>query len=75
MLNLNYLALALLVPSALATPLQPVPRSSSLDDFVKSESSIARQGVLNNIGSNGSAVNGAASGVVVASPSKVNPDC
>ena len=46
-----------------------------LDDFIASESSIALQGILNNIGSSGSKVAGAALGLVVASPTKQNPDC
>lgn len=52
-------------------PLTP----GSLEDFITSESSIALQGVLNNVGSQGLSVDGAASGLVVASPSKANPDC
>ncbi|KAL9131780.1 MAG: hypothetical protein Q9217_000385 [Psora testacea] len=48
--------------------------AGSLDDFIASETQIALQGVLNNIGSAGSKASGAASGLVVASPSKTNPD-
>ncbi len=50
-------------------------RSRDLDSFVTAERAIALQGALNNIGPDGSAVPGAGSGFVVASPSKVNPDC
>jgi glucoamylase len=50
-------------------------RSRDLTSFVAAERAIALQGALNNIGPNGSAVPGAGSGFVVASPSKVNPDC
>ena len=46
-----------------------------LNSFVASEKAIALQGALNNIGPNGSMVPGAGAGFVVASPSKVNPDC
>jgi glucoamylase len=46
-----------------------------LNSFVTSEKAIALQGALNNIGPNGSMVLGAGAGFVVASPSKVNPDC
>jgi hypothetical protein len=49
--------------------------SRDLNSFVSSEKAIALQGALNNIGPNGSLVPGAAAGLVVASPSKVNPDC
>lgn len=75
MLNLSFLALALLVPNAIAKPLGLSRRQASLDDFITSESAISRQGILNNTGPDGSAVPGASAGVVVASPFKVNPDC
>ncbi|KFZ10301.1 hypothetical protein V501_05247 [Pseudogymnoascus sp. VKM F-4519 (FW-2642)] len=48
--------------------------SSRLDKFVAAEKKIALQGVLNNIGPDGSRVPGAGAGFVVASPSKVDPD-
>lgn len=48
---------------------------TSLSSFIELESSVALQGVLQNIGPNGADVAGAASGVVVASPSKTNPNC
>lgn len=50
-------------------------QNASLDPFVTQEKSIALQGALNNIGPNGSKVPGASAGIVVASPSTVNPDC
>ncbi len=53
----------------------PVSRQTSVDSFISSENAIAIQGVLNNIGSGGSKASGAAAGIVVASPSKSNPDC
>lgn len=43
--------------------------------FIAAEKPIALQGVLNNIGPNGKLVPSAASGLVIASPSKLNPDC
>ena len=77
MLTLNVLSLALLAPGAIASalPLRHPARQTSLSSFIQSESSIALQGVLDNIGANGSKVSGASSGIVVASPSKVDPDC
>ena len=48
---------------------------SQLDKFVTAEKKIALQGVLNNIGPDGAKVLGAGAGFVVASPSKVDPDC
>ncbi|KAL2839805.1 putative glucoamylase precursor [Aspergillus pseudoustus] len=47
---------------------------SSLNAFIETETAIAKQGVLDNIGADGKLVQGAAAGVVVASPSKENPD-
>lgn len=75
MLTANFLALALLAPGALSSALHPARRQSSLSSYIESETSTALQGVLDNIGTNGSKVTGASSGIVVASPSKVNPDC
>lgn len=77
MVGSNILTLALLVPAAVSSALHPYRRQSAggLDGYIQSESSISLQGILNNIGTNGSAVPGASAGVVVASPSKTNPDC
>ncbi|QPH16390.1 hypothetical protein C2857_001019 [Epichloe festucae Fl1] len=49
-------------------------RGRDVNDFVTKQSGISLKGVLANIGSDGSRVSGAASGVVVASPSKQDPD-
>jgi glucoamylase len=49
-------------------------QTNELDAFVSNESPIALQGILNNIGANGSLVEGAASGIVVASPSTEDPN-
>jgi glucoamylase len=62
-----------LVSVILAAPSELRPRD--LNSFVAQEKVIALQGALNNIGPNGVDVPGAGSGFVVASPSKVNPDC
>jgi glucoamylase len=48
--------------------------ATSVSDFIAREQPIALQGVLNNIGPDGSLVPGAASGLVVASPSQDNPN-
>lgn len=48
--------------------------NASLNAFIAAEKKIALQGVLNNIGPDGSKVAGAGN-YVVASPSKVDPDC
>lgn len=45
-----------------------------VSSFISSQRSIALKGILNNIGPDGIYSQGAASGVVIASPSTVNPD-
>lgn len=47
----------------------------SLASFIASETPKSLNGILDNIGPNGTQVEGAASGLVIASPSKVDPDC
>ena len=54
---------------------QSVFAQDDLDVWLESQVPIARQGVLDNIGSEGAKVSGASSGIVVASPSKSDPDC
>ncbi|KAG5926528.1 hypothetical protein E4U42_003240, partial [Claviceps africana] len=49
-------------------------RDDGLGDFIAAQSDISLRGVLANIGPRGSKVAGAAAGVVVASPSKKDPD-
>lgn len=53
----------------------PSKQSASLDDFIAFETPIARQGILDNIGPNGTDAWGASDGIVIASPSKSDPDC
>ncbi|GAM41977.1 hypothetical protein TCE0_043f15539 [Talaromyces pinophilus] len=48
--------------------------TGTLDSWIAQESPFALEGILANIGSSGSQVSGAASGIVIASPSKSNPD-
>lgn len=57
------------------TPSLQNTKREAIDNFIATESPVALQGVLNNVGANGGKVPGAASGVVVASPSQSNPDC
>ena len=52
-----------------------IPRQAGLDEWLDAQEPIALDGVLANIGSGGSKVDGAADGIVVASPSKSDPDC
>ncbi|CAK4030843.1 extracellular glucoamylase [Lecanosticta acicola] len=63
-----------LLGTVLSLPANEVRATGSLDSWLAAESSIAVNGVLSNIGSMGSKVSGAKSGIVVASPSQSNPD-
>ncbi|KAF8604159.1 glucoamylase [Ceratobasidium sp. AG-I] len=49
-------------------------RQSSIDSYITTETPIAKAGLLANVGADGSKDQGAKSGVVIASPSKTNPD-
>ena len=69
----SLLVLAASLTAGLSSPLQS--RQSSLDSWLSSESVKARQGVLDNIGASGAKVKGAKAGVVVASPSNIEPPC
>jgi glucoamylase len=66
--------LFLLCAQALAAP-GPVLKKRDLNAFVASQKAFSVKGALNNIGPNGALVPGAGAGFVVASPSKVNPNC
>lgn len=64
----------LCVPALATSPRDSAASYSNLDSFIASERKIALQGVLNNIGPDGSKASGAGN-YVIASPSKANPDC
>lgn len=49
--------------------------AANLDEFVAQQRIISLQSALNNVGPNGSMVDGAGAGIVVASPSKSDPNC
>lgn len=67
---------ALIVQGGEARPETTVPHATgSLDDFLAAQSPIAFQGILNNIGPSGAYSEGVNPGVVIASPSKQDPDC
>lgn len=58
----------------LAASLLQVSFCQSVDDFINTESPIAKTNLLANIGSDGSKSQGAKAGIVIASPSTTNPD-
>lgn len=49
-------------------------RAITAASYIASQSPISKAGILANIGPSGSKSSGAASGVVIASPSTTNPD-
>ncbi|KAK2765066.1 hypothetical protein FQN54_008765 [Arachnomyces sp. PD_36] len=65
----------LLVGSALATPTSTVSkRQSDIEAFIEKQRPVSLDGIVANIGPDGSGAQGAAAGIVVASPSKSDPD-
>jgi glucoamylase len=72
---LRFLPAAILLIGVQGTPLDQEKRQTSIDGFVKSQVAVSIKGVLANIGADGSKAQGASAGIVVASPSRSNPDC
>ncbi|KAL2818000.1 putative glucoamylase precursor [Aspergillus cavernicola] len=65
----------LAVTGAVASPPFPLSRrQSTLESFIETESPIALQGVLDNIGADGALAPGASAGIIIASPSTSDPD-
>ena len=64
----------LFVAGAHSTPLVS-QRQASVDSFVQAQSAVSIGGVLANIGTDGSKAKGVPAGIVVASPSRSDPDC
>jgi glucoamylase len=70
------LPVALLFSGAQATPLGDLEsRQTTIDAFINAQTSVSINGVLANIGGGGSKAPGVPAGIVVASPSRSNPDC
>jgi glucoamylase len=73
---LRALPAALLLVGALGSPVAPSDRrQTSLDQYLEAESDVSIKGILANIGPDGSKAQGASAGIVVASPSRTDPDC
>ncbi|KAH7359714.1 glucoamylase/glucan 1,4-alpha-glucosidase-like protein [Pyrenochaeta sp. MPI-SDFR-AT-0127] len=66
----------LLLVGAQGTPVNDFrrPRQTSIDTFIKTQADISIKGVLANIGPDGSKAQGVPAGILVASPSRSNPD-
>lgn len=73
--RMNLFLFALLPLTAAVQGQIPIRQDTTLDDWLNTEVTTSLTGILNNIGANGEWVPGASSGVVVASPSKEDPDC
>jgi glucoamylase len=57
---------------------EPIPRLNcrdDLEDFITKQKAVSIAGVLANIGPDGSEARGVPAGIVVASPSRQEPDC
>lgn len=61
--------------AALSAPQLAARVTGSLDTWLASETTVARQGVLDNIGSSGAYAVSASPGIIIASPSTSSPDC
>jgi glucoamylase len=67
---------ALLLGSAVATPTATFSkRQSDIESFISNQRPVSLNGILANIGPDGSGAQGASAGIVVASPSKSDPNC
>lgn len=65
---------ALVLALANGSPVQD-KRQASLDSYIKSQADVSIKGVLANIGPDGSKAQGVSAGLVLASPSRSDPDC
>lgn len=61
--------------AVLAAPQLAARATSSLDTWLASETTVARQSILDNIGAGGAYAASAKAGIVIASPSLDSPDC
>ena len=69
-------AIAALQDAVVASPsVHRRNRCTELEDFIKKQNKVSIDGVLANIGPDGSKAKGASPGAVVASPSRSAPDC
>lgn len=74
--GLHLSAFSVFVSLAYAIPARHViEKRAELDTWITTESPIAYAGILANFGASGAKAYGAASGILLASPSKSNPDC
>mgnify|MGYP003624084156 CR=1 FL=1 len=72
---LRALPAALLLTGVQSGPVDHQKRQTSIDSFITSQADISIEGVLANIGTDGSKAQGVPAGIVVASPSRTDPDC
>lgn len=73
---LRALPAALLFSGAQSTPLGDLEsRQTTVDAFITAQTTVSINGVLANIGGGGSKAPGVSAGIVIASPSRSNPDC
>ncbi|RAH85966.1 putative glucoamylase precursor [Aspergillus japonicus CBS 114.51] len=70
----HLILLKVILNTALATANPEPVDATTLAEFIEKETPIAWKGILNNIGAEGALAHGAYPGIVVASPSKSDPD-
>ncbi|KAF2999293.1 hypothetical protein E8E13_004409 [Curvularia kusanoi] len=72
---LRALPAALLFTGSQGTPLGDLEsRQTTIDAFIKAQTTVSINGILANIGGGGSKAPGVSAGIVIASPSRTNPD-
>ncbi|CAO2649242.1 Nn.00g066270.m01.CDS01 [Neocucurbitaria sp. VM-36] len=67
-------AIALLLGTNAVPVADHQKRQASIDDFIASQADVSIKGVLANIGTDGSKAQGVPAGIVIASPSRSDPD-
>lgn len=75
---LRALPAALLLVGAQGSPVPQIDdarQQTALDRFIEAQANVSINGVFANMGPDGSKAQGAAAGVVIASPSRSDPDC
>lgn len=71
----SIIKVAALLAAVASVNARDVKRQTDLEAFIERQSQVSIDGVLANIGADGSQANDVPPGVVVASPSRSDPDC
>jgi glucoamylase len=74
-MGMSRISFGLALASSIGLGTAAWPQDVDVNSFINTERDIALTGALANIGPNGTQVPGAHAGLVVASPSKTDPNC